>query len=769
MNAAATPRLRRWDVALLVGLCLATLVYGVGNLSLRPAARDGYQNLKMGVWLAQQPSRVGYIREPFLPAVIATVILVQRSLGYEPVPPSCVVSEERAETLQCRSAYAPYKVLNVVFVLVAGVGVFFLCRWHAGARWLPHVAFLLVTQSLFGIGNLDHFYTEVPAAALIVAVSCLSVLTLVRRHVLHAALLGLTLAALVLTKIAFLYFWPFFVAGLVVADLLQGTFGRRTALLVGGFLIAYFLPTGSWMARNFVLHDDFSVVNMDHWRAKRVLLIREAYNTMRNDEFAAGFWYYTPYKPDLGVPERSYERLDTRNANGFREQGFRMSVAPEREMLWARVFAEPWRHLKISMLMAYRGLFIHDRLGFAVPSGIWPLRARSLPRELTLPAFNTQGAHNWNREQVYVAWFRERGTVNGYDEAELKEFLNLETVAELSDATLYRVPLPGDLVKRTQLAPRKPSPFGAAFRLKPSHPITPSDFAADATKSDELLNRSPFQAKPKVTGDCEDWATEQFFRSATVEEVVACLNAGAHPNARNDAGGTALHLAAQFNPSGEVIRALIDAGAEPNAPNDKGLTPLNLADQGNSMAAIEALLDAGAYPDMRPHLYLAARLRESSPDSLVLKDFLEDWAQKLQHLQEWPPDTLMLSNRAGSLPSPMVAMPRFADVWGLDSWPRWEWYFDPLLRTLVGLVGFLALLVVPLWFWFGRRRIEVVFVVLPALYLHAVYAVASHFIPRYAQPEVPLQIWATALVVYLTASFARRLVGTLGRSRVSKT
>ena len=97
--------------------------------------------------------------------------------------------------------------------------------------------------------------------------------------------------------------------------------------------------------------------------------------------------------------------------------------------------------------------------------------------------------------------------------------------------------------------------------------------------------------------------------------------------------------------------------------------------------------------------------------------------------------------------------------------------FDPLSATLVNLVGFLALLVVPPWFWFGRRRrrIEVVFVVLPALYLHAVYAVASHFIPRYAEPEVPLRIWATLLLVCLMASSVRRLGRMLVERRVFTT
>ena len=39
------------------------------------------------------------------------------------------------------------------------------------------------------------------------------------------------------------------------------------------------------------------------------------------------------------------------------------------------------------------------------------------------------------------------------------------------------------------LAPRKPSPLGAAFRPSPSRPTTPSDFAANAAKFDGLLAR----------------------------------------------------------------------------------------------------------------------------------------------------------------------------------------------------------------------------------------------------------------------------------------
>ena len=49
-NTATSPLPRR-DISLLVGLCAATLVYGMGNLSVRPATDDGYENLTLGLRL----------------------------------------------------------------------------------------------------------------------------------------------------------------------------------------------------------------------------------------------------------------------------------------------------------------------------------------------------------------------------------------------------------------------------------------------------------------------------------------------------------------------------------------------------------------------------------------------------------------------------------------------------------------------------------------------------------------------------------------------
>ena len=128
--------------------------------------------------------------------------------------------------------------------------------------------------------------------------------------------------------------------------------------------------------------------------------------------------------------------------------------------------------------------------------------------------------------------------------------------------------------------------------------------------------------------DCAGWNTEEYFQTATVEDVTACLDAGAA--ARTDdyritplhwaaggkgnpavvevlikagadvaalaaAGLTSLHFAALNNGNPAVIEALLAAGADVAVRNDSGATPLHRAAQRNeNPAVIELLLNAGA-------------------------------------------------------------------------------------------------------------------------------------------------------------------------------
>ena len=99
---------------------------------------------------------------------------------------------------------------------------------------------------------------------------------------------------------------------------------------------------------------------------------------------------------------------------------------------------------------------------------------------------------------------------------------------------------------------------------------------------------------------CKGWNTDEYFRSATPEEVAACLNIGKSAVACGDDNETPMHNAAAFSPHAGVARALIEAGGDPRARDDSDETPLHRAAGRNAnvdMARI--LIEAGADPRAR--------------------------------------------------------------------------------------------------------------------------------------------------------------------------
>ena len=100
-----------------------------------------------------------------------------------------------------------------------------------------------------------------------------------------------------------------------------------------------------------------------------------------------------------------------------------------------------------------------------------------------------------------------------------------------------------------------------------------------------------------------------------------------------------------------------------------------------------------------------------------------------------------------------------ASIAGWNDWARWGWAYGPIGTSFFNLVSFLALIAVPLWFWRGRGRFEAMLIFVPAIYSHGVYALASHFLPRYAEPQIPLRVVATMVLLYLVWTVAADRVG----------
>ena len=87
------------------------------------------------------------------------------------------------------------------------------------------------------------------------------------------------------------------------------------------------------------------------------------------------------------------------------------------------------------------------------------------------------------------------------------------------------------------------------------------------------------------TPSCEEWNTEEYFQKATVENVTACLDAGADLEARAFSQNTPLHKAAQYNENPAVLKALLAAGADLEARNFIDSTPLHNAAANNENPA----------------------------------------------------------------------------------------------------------------------------------------------------------------------------------------
>ena len=97
-------------------------------------------------------------------------------------------------------------------------------------------------------------------------------------------------------------------------------------------------------------------------------------------------------------------------------------------------------------------------------------------------------------------------------------------------------------------------------------------------------------------------------------------------------------------------------------------------------------------------------------------------------------------------------------------WPKLGVHFSPAVMSWYNMLAALALFAMPLMLYRKRRDLSGLVLVLPVLYSHGAYAFATHFIPRYAVPEIPIRAVALCVLVMLIASMVARA----GRGQIAE-
>jgi Ankyrin repeats (many copies)/Ankyrin repeat len=144
--------------------------------------------------------------------------------------------------------------------------------------------------------------------------------------------------------------------------------------------------------------------------------------------------------------------------------------------------------------------------------------------------------------------------------------------------------------------------------------------SGDTAGAHQLLAAAPELAGAQVDRDEEFFVAEchaQFYAGDTALHAASCaydleiarelVIAGADVSARNRRGAEPIHAAvigapgsSNWNPPHQVavIAYLVESGADPNARAKGGVTPLHRAVRNRCSAAVRALLEAGADPEL---------------------------------------------------------------------------------------------------------------------------------------------------------------------------
>jgi len=321
-------------------------------------------------------------REPTMAAYIAMLVGASSTLG----------SVDATTTLAGGDGLEILRYAQLPILILTAFGAMYFVYLVTKNFFCSYVALLLTgfSYSLFFSAwsvNTEHM------AALFVTAASISLYEIVRgRGKKYFAFLGVSLALLVLTKAVFMYLIVFILIFLVVPGL-AGKFVKKE--LIAGLVIllaAYFAFVGSWMVRNYIHFDKFYISG----RGGNILSIRAEYDMMNAREYFGSFLFWTPdnYVRKKLIPRFFGEKalhsggaLERLLRNNYKTGYLRQATNKRKELIAAygtgmettvidkemrryarnKILRHPFRHIFVTLPIAWKGLFVEDRYSLSVP------------------------------------------------------------------------------------------------------------------------------------------------------------------------------------------------------------------------------------------------------------------------------------------------------------------------------------------------------------------------------------------------------------------
>ena len=307
-------------------------------------------------------------REPVPILAISTVLLLHPSFA-PPYTIQDIVDGRLTKTI---------KIVNVFWQFVAALFIFLLCfELFSGPIIATVVALITVAISdltFLSVGPfVDRLYTELPAAALLLATSWCAVRFAHDETKSRAVALGIAMGLLALTKAAFFYIGIIFIVILFIPERLKLSRQKdhqslRQLRVTYGILIAALLGTLSpWVIRNSITNGTPGIVN----RAEDVLGLR----MLLAEEDPLGMIYFSsplPLKQHLGTA-LGYSSADLED--GGRLDGIRFAKQRRQKIYQARMQAEGYKgNVKSWLRRAVFSSILHDPLRYAASIGVFAYR-----------------------------------------------------------------------------------------------------------------------------------------------------------------------------------------------------------------------------------------------------------------------------------------------------------------------------------------------------------------------------------------------------------